>query len=617
MCGIAGIISNNTRIELYEGVLRKMLTSIHHRGPDDEGIALIGNCALGHRRLSIVDLSTGKQPMKCAKCANHIVFNGEIYGYKNIKTEVLEYPFKTQSDTEVILALYARDNVACLKKIPGMYAFALWDEENRTLFAARDRFGEKPFFYAMGESGEFIFASEIKAILASGLVQPRIDYHSLAHYLQHLYVHPYQTIYENIYTLPPAHYLKYRQGNLEIQRYWNLPTTDNSITLDDACSEFKRLFSCAIEKQLVADVPVGAFLSGGLDSSTVVAVASKYKKDLHTFSFGFEDGFNEGPYAMEIANKYRTKHQELTAKNVDIGEMLLKMNEVYDEPFADSSNIPTYLLSKLASQHMKVILTGDGGDELLGGYSWYKSLLGLDKAKGDHLRYFTLRIAARIAAQLKLKQYQRLSMNLQCEVFKRKYDNIITAHAAQNTYFSDDELKRIFRPVSREKLNDDNYDRIKCEQNICSPEKNINDVLKMDLLDYMPGDILVKIDRASMANSLELRAPFLDVDFASFCILLPHSMKLTKDEDKIVLRKAYQAEWTEAIRTRSKQGFGAPVGQWLKRSSVIKLRKEYLNNNKSKIFEAVDYNETQKLAQEDNYKTWILLVTALWFDKNS
>jgi asparagine synthase (glutamine-hydrolysing) len=311
-----------------------------------------------------------------------------------------------------------------------------------------------------------------------------------------------------------------------------------------------------------------------------VAVASEHKRKLRTFSFGFEDAVSELPFANEIARRYGTDHRELTARNVDIAEMLLLMNNIYDEPFADSSNIPTYLMSKLAREELKVVLTGDGADELLGGYGWWYL----------PLYYMTETWAGRAAG---------------VDLAKR-FVSVTDAHEARSTYFSDAELKGLF-------LNGYSADTHQRTYSWASTN-TVNDSLMMDLENYMAGDILVKTDRASMANGLELRAPFLDVDFASFCISLPSMLKIRNGQDKYLLREAYGPAWTEKIRRRDKQGFGAPVDRWLARPSVQRLKQDYLGNARRKIFSFLRFSEVQKMSPDYSYKTWALLVLALWVE---
>ncbi|MFA6365070.1 MAG: asparagine synthase (glutamine-hydrolyzing) [Candidatus Paceibacterota bacterium] len=603
MCGIAGIVTK--KAEEHRGHIKRMTDSLAHRGPDGEGIYFFKNCVLGHRRLSIVDLSTGAQPMFSANRDLGITFNGEIYGYKEIKTkEFSHYSFQTTSDTELILAMYEKYQEKAPEYLPGMFAFALWDEKKQKLFCARDRFGEKPFYYAIGKNGEFIFASEIKAILASGLVKPTLDKQSLSFYLKHAYVHPHHSIYKNIHVLPPAHSLTYEQGKITVTRYWNIPPLRESISLNEAAGEVKRLFDQAVKKQLVADVEVGAFLSGGLDSSTIVAVASKYKKGIKTVSFAFRNSTDETPFAREIAEKYGANHKELyDDQGETLGDLFLKIQNVYDEPSADSSNIPTYLISKLSRKECKVTLTGEGGDELLGGYVAYRPFLFAEKSiKNATLNTFVLRLIAN--ALIRRGFGTNLKHQFAGAHYAYNFDSMAEAHQMKCKAFSAKETAR---------LGLESFP----ETSLYSPSwkmtGTMDDIFRLDLENFMPGDILVKSDRASMAHGLELRAPFLDVDFASFCISLPHQLKLTKDQDKLALRAAFEDMWTTSIRARGKQGFGAPITKWLTEDqSLIDLKKQYLENKNGKIYKILSFDEVQPMLAHNDYRTWTFLELALW-----
>jgi asparagine synthase (glutamine-hydrolysing) len=402
VCGITGIIASDSR--RHELALSRMVVSLKHRGPDGDDTYFFDHCALGHTRLSIVDLECGQQPMLSPNKQTAVTFNGEIYGYQELKEDFPTYPFRTHSDTEVLLALYERYGIEMMPRVPGMFAFAIWDETEQQLFAARDRFGEKPFYYAFGRNGEFLFASEIKALLASELFTPIISREAIAGYLQRLCIPRGQSVYSNVYILPPAHSLRYRNGKIEIQRYWEMPLPIGDIDFSDAVNEFRRLFSNATRKQLIADVPIGAFLSGGLDSSSVVATASRHAQDLRTFSFAFDGDDSEEKYAQKVAEAYYTDHTVLKTDIIELSELLSEMQHVYDEPFADSSNIPTYLLCREASQHLKVVLTGDGGDELLGGYEWYRSLFWTDSgASSGTIDRACFRVLQKIARILRFR----------------------------------------------------------------------------------------------------------------------------------------------------------------------------------------------------------------------
>lgn len=601
MCGIAGIIGNAETADV-----KKMTDAIKHRGPDGEGIYKFDHCILGHRRLSIVDLHTGDQPMLSADKKKAIVFNGEIYGFRKIRSTLGQYPFKTNSDTEVILALYEKYGEALFEQLPGMFALALWDEEKQELLCGRDRFGEKPFYYAITAKGDFVFASEIKAILATGLIEPVLSSDSVVHYLQHLYVHPRQTIYKNIFTLPPAHYLRFSKGAYSINRYWNLPKTDTAISLNEATEVFRDLFEQSVKDQLVADVPVGAFLSGGLDSSLVVAVAAKFKQHIKTISFGFGNEINELPFAKLIADKYKTDHVEIQQPVPDLADLLMTMQEVYDEPFADSSNIPTYLIAKAASQQLKVVLSGDGGDELLGGYSfWYRHLVNIENANAfTGYKKILLPYVARVAQKAGNQYFPFLKQ--QQKLLVKNDRRVHSLHAEQNIYFNELQLQQLGLSTDINTSHNYSFDF----------GNSVSDAMKMDIENYMPGDILVKTDRASMANSLELRAPFLDKALAEFCISLPYTLKLNYREEKLIAKQAFGNMLPATIKKRNKQGFGAPVNTWLKTVAMQQLKKDYLQNSNNKIFGLIDFNATQKIIQQDDYNSWILLNLSLWMEKH-
>ena len=584
MCGIAGIVGRN--IKHHDRLVKQMTDAISHRGPDGEGITVFDNCILGHRRLSIIDLSTGDQPMHSA-FRSSIIFNGEFYGFLDVKKK-LDWNWRTTSDTEVILALYHKYGAdAFVKRIRGMFAFALWDESNQTFVAARDRFGEKPFYYTLTKKNELVYASEIKAILASGLIVPELDTEALTHYLQHLYVHPYHSIYKNISVLPPAHFLIFKNGELQIQRYWSLPEQQLKISAQEAKEECFRLLDKAVKDQLIADVPIGCFLSGGLDSSTISALAAfNSSRQLTTISFSFGKNNSELPYSRKVAEKYKTNNIELHQDDFDIAHWFKKMAEVFDEPFADSSNIPTYLISQLAAKHFKVVLTGDGGDELMAGYrNWYPQLFHLQNPEG----------------------VLGFAKNLKKKLLHTKYRNtsIAAVHLEQNRYFSNAELKQLskFDPHY-------SFDKFLNE-----PYNTVDAAMRMDLQDYMPGDILVKTDRAAMANSLELRAPFLDVDFAEFCIALPETFKISNSNDKILLRESFKHLWPDEIVNRSKQGFGAPVNQWLQQKEMQQIKNDLLLNKNSKLFNWLNHDVVSLYGSKNNQQTWTLLTLALWMEK--
>ena len=605
MCGIAGIAAPSSR--RYQGHLERMIKALKHRGPDGDGLSCFDQCVLGHTRLSIVDLKTGTQPMVSSVAPVAITFNGEIYGYQALRKGLPDYPFQTTSDTEIILAMYRRHGRDLLPQLPGMFAFAIWDDQKRELFCARDRFGEKPFYYAFGLNGEFLFASEIKALLASGLVHPVLDREAVAAYLQYLYVPPNRTIFRNIFTLPPAHALRYREGRVETSRYWHPPLAHKRISVSEAAEELRSLLESAVTRCLVADVQVGAFLSGGLDSSTVVAVASRHQRRLKTFCFEFGTAATESSFARDVAARYFTDHLELSPGICRLSDLLLTMQEVFDEPFGDSSNIPTWLVARAARKHVKVMLGGDGGDELFGGYvPWYRPLWNMERASAGNGRFFhaVLRLANQ-AVPWGEGMRKRLAARLEGARYREMYGTLFDAHQAQRTYFSSSQLCEFgFEQV------------VRSHQPDTGRKDSLEEIFVADIEDYLAGDILTKIDRASMAHGLELRSPLLDVDLASFCLALPASLKIDGERDKIVLREAFAREWPPSVRTRGKQGFGAPVHEWLKQEDVKELKDAHLNNPQQKLFSILPFERTRPFVERDDYLTWILLILALWLEKH-
>lgn len=581
MCGISGIVSKSGLNSGQKDAQDRMRLALEHRGYDASKIEFFSHCTLAHNRLSIVDISGGTQPM--IMNANAIVFNGEIYGFNEIKNRLsTEFTFTTKSDTELILVLYKKWGIHLVKHLPGMFSFAIWNNETRELFCARDRFGEKPFYYGIGKNGEFIFASEIKAIIASGLIDAQIDESSIAHYLKRAYVSPQKTIYKNIFVLPAAHQLLLKNGELKIERYWNLPERQSSMSYNDAKQEFLSLLDRSVKKQLVADIEVGAFLSGGVDSSSVVALAAKYNKSLTTFSFGFGDDINELPFANTVAKQFNTNHIEIVQDESHIADLIIEMQRVYDEPFADSSCIPTYLISKEAKKTLSVVLTGDGGDELLAGYKWYNDLLNIENPSPFNVKNI-----------------------IKKAIIKPSFKNsFIEAHKNQNSYFTNVELNKLL--LFKTTFVEPSYSFM--------PQNNLSDAMKMDIENYMVGDILVKIDRASMANSLELRSPYLDVDLAEFLIGLPFEYKLDANQGKKIQKDAFKGLLPNIILDRQKQGFGAPVINWLKLKNVKQLIENYLFDKNGIVFQYLDYNIVQQIIKNNGYQTWSVLNLALWLD---
>lgn len=617
MCGIAAIVSHSS--EIFPGIIQRMTESVSHRGPDAHGCVGLPGCHLGHRRLSVIDLAGGSQPMTEETERYWITFNGEIYNYRELRAELEQrgWRFRTQSDTEVLLRAYQEYGEQVPEHLNGQFAFVIWDQIERRLFAARDRMGEKPLHWAVSDQGHFLLASEIKALLASGLIQPRIDRVSVDAYLALLYVPPDRTIYENVYTLRPGYALSWHAGRWRQWSYWQ-PSYSRFQVSDpqEIIEQLQLLISQAVRRQMVADVPVGAFLSGGLDSSTIVALMTRHtQKPVMTFSVGFGDLINELPYARAVAQAYQTDHREIQM-DILVGDMLERMAEVYDEPFADSSNIPTYLVSEFARRYVKVVLAGDGGDELFGGYDyWYLPLIESQKVNTNGAaaawRYLTI-LALRVLNGIGLpfqSLYDTAISAYQSARIKRLYPDPWDRHIALNTRLLLDrsELWNGSPPPKTWTLMHQVY----------APGLDVealDRVTDFDVRCYLPGDILVKVDRAAMAHGLESRAPFLDVDLVEYVLSLSWNLRFGDDSQKQLLREACGRLWPELVKNRSKQGFGAPIANWIKRPDVQSLQQRICAPGSPLI--ALLPGVQDGLRHLDLHHQWTILCLGLWLEKH-
>jgi len=605
MCGIAGIVGGSA--ERHREPLERMLAAIAHRGPDGEGLHAVPGCLLGHRRLAIVDIEAGGQPMLDPDTGTAITCNGEIYGFQSLRKEFSGFPYRTRSDTEVILAMYRELGPAMLSRLPGMFAFALWDPRSRSLFCARDRFGEKPFYFTITRDGLFLFASEIKALAASGLVEGKISQRAVAHYLQRLYVRPHESVFEGINVLPPGHTLQFAEGQVTIARYWAPPEPSRRrMSVSEAAEELRYLLKRSVARQFVADVPVGAFLSGGLDSSTIVACAADRGTTVQSFSVDLAGGLSEMRFARDVAKRFSTEHTELSCSDYDVATELVRMGRIFDEPFGDSSAIPTYLIAREARKHVKVVLTGDGGDELCGGYTWYRSLAWMQEAqRGSFLALKLARLAMGLRSRLGLLRDMDEEFQAEGTRLATKYDSVLAAHDVQMQFASAADLALLGLPGAERRPPWTDMPQ--------GMPDGVDSALRADFVDYLPGDILVKIDRASMANGLELRAPFLDVDVAEFMLALPSSLKVSPKKDKILLRAAFKRDWPASVRNRSKQGFGAPVAHWLAMPRVRDLDHELLRTRSSPLFDILAFDGTQAVLEKAPvYVYWAMLALAVW-----
>ncbi len=569
MCGITGKISFQ-RQAIATKDIAAMNRAIAHRGPDDTGIYISPDQAvgLGHQRLSIIDLSSaGHQPMRYMN-RYEIVFNGEIYNFQAEREALqkLGYKFSSHTDTEVILALFDRYKEKCLEHLRGMFAFAIYDEQEQTLFCARDRAGKKPFKYYC-DTNVFIFASELKAILTQPEYKKEPDYMALHHYLTLQYVPAPLTGFKGIKKLEPGHYLKVNLKNrhIDIQKYWHL---DYSHKLDISTSAWEERIMNSLEDatkiRMISDVPIGAFLSGGIDSSTIVGLMAKHSsRPIKTFSIGFEsEQHNELPYARQIAALFKTDHTEFIVKP-DAIDVLPELVRRYEEPYADSSALPTYYLSKLARSHVTVALNGDGGDENFAGYGrysiqkfalWYDKLLFLHNFLGKPAaKLMSLGVKNTLT-----KRADQFAKTLQ-EDYKHRYSNYIC-------YFSNSEKRALYSDKFAHLIGqNDSYDVISQKFIEAATNNKLDQMLYADFSTYLPDDLLVKVDIASMSVGLEGRSPFLDHKFLELTAQIPFNLKLKGlNNKKYILKKALSGFIPENILNRPKMGFGVPIEKWFR-----------------------------------------------------
>ena len=569
MCGIAGKLYRDPARPVESEVLERMSTVLAHRGPDDAGIYRQGSAGLVHRRLSIIDLSpAGHQPMANEDGTVWIVFNGEIYNFLDLRPDLFRrgHVFRSKSDTEVILHLYEEHGVDCLRFLRGMFAFAIWDAPRRQLFLARDRLGKKPLCYHWdGEA--FRFASEAKAILQDPAVEPRPDPAGISQYLTYGYVPSPGSAFQGLKKLPPSHYLTWRDGRVDVTRYWRLERGCKAQRPEaDWCREILDRLEEAVRIRLVSDVPLGAFLSGGIDSSAVVAMMSQASsRPVKTFSIGFDQPeYDEIRYARRIAERFGTEHHELVVRP-DAAGILPKLAWHYDEPFADSSAVPTYYVSQMTRQYVTVALNGDAGDENFGGYDRYLANLlaaSFDRWPGAGLLRRAIRWGLRLwpptGGRRSLLSRGRRFLDGLSDVRERRY-------ARWFCHFYGDRKADLLSPAFQARLDGaDALEILLTAYRESDAPDFVDATLGVDAGLYLPDDLLVKVDIASMAHSLEARSPFLDHEFMQFAATIPANLKIRGGTKKYILKRALADRLPNDILRRPKMGFGVPIDHWLR-----------------------------------------------------
>lgn len=640
MCGITGIV-NLDGSPVDKNVLKKMTDSISHRGPDDEGFYLnhistkgalpFGKfhedstsqvqqptVALGHRRLSIIDISTGQQPQANEDYSVWIVFNGEIYNYLDLKKELISrgHTFRTNSDTEAIIHAYEEWSVECPKKLRGMFAFAIWDKKLNRLFMARDRLGIKPLYYYQS-NGTLIFGSEIKTILANSGVLRDLNLQALYDYFSLLYVPAPKTIFNNMYKLPAGHSLTFDEGELKIKQFWDLKFNQRVLSETDWCEKVIEKLKESVDIRLMSEVPLGAFLSGGVDSSAIVALMSELvTAPIKTSSIGFsEKKLNELPYANQVAKLFNTEHhtQIITPNAVDV---LDKLVWFFDEPFADSSAVPTYYVSEAARQKVIVCLSGDGGDENFAGYRRYYFDVMENKMRDIFPKSIRKNIFGSLAAV-----YPKLDWAPQ--VFRAKTFLKNIAMSPEEGFFNsmswfNDIRDRLINKDQHKQLADYSPLSVFQQHFQNAPKDPLLAIQYVDIKTYLVDDILTKVDRASMAHSLEVRVPLLDHEFMEMAAQIPPGLKLKAKEGKYLFKKALEKKLPKDILYRSKMGFSIPLSQWFKNElkpvfedtvlDANALSNKYLDPGTVKQL----WNEHQSGSRERSAELWSILFFEKW-----
>ncbi len=618
MCGIAGVFNFQSQDTVSEELLKRMCDAIKHRGPDDEGFFIdpVSRVGFGHRRLSIIDLSGGKQPMPNDAEDVWIVFNGEIYNFPELKKELLDkgYVFRNRSDTEVIVNLYKEYGVEAFDRLNGIFAFAIYDKKDRSVILARDRFGVKPLYYWLNK-GKVVFASEMKAIFQDESVPKELDTESLDSFLTFRYNPSPQTMFKGVKKLYPGHYLK-----IELDKGWELksftqdsPRIDVRISEQDAVAEYRRLLEAAVKRQMISDVPVGLFLSGGVDSAVLGVLMQKhYKEKINTFTIGFEGqgDYNELEDARVSAKLIGSDHHEMTLSQADYMKFFYESFTVTEEPIAETTIPALYYVSKLAAKHLKVVLAGQGADEPMAGYHRYLGAHFIGKY-GNILKALPLGLASKF-----IPRNERFKRAVYVSRFSGELEKILAIY----TIFDPEQKKLLYN--GRAHTNGNNVNET-ITNRLYAEAKDLPDMLSkilyIDTRMSLPDDLLLFNDKITMANSLEMRVPFLDIELVKFLESLPSSMKLKGTQRKYIHKKAVEAWLPNEIIYRKKRGFMTPMDEWLQNDMALTVKK-IVNDKASASRKFFDVGYIDRMidlhrARKENYQRHIfaLLSFELWY----
>ncbi|MFY0628236.1 MAG: asparagine synthase (glutamine-hydrolyzing) [Reichenbachiella sp.] len=621
MCGITGIWAFDEVGQKELANLELSTQTLSHRGPNDHGTYKNHILGLGHRRLSIIDTSSaGHQPMSAYNNRYHLVFNGEIYNYQELRQQlqINGVSFDSDSDTEVLLNLLIHEGKQAIHKLNGFFAFAFYDNKTNDLIIARDRIGIKPLLYAQDES-KFLFASELQAIMAYGF-KPKINETALNYYLQLNYIPAPLTMVQGVKKLLPGELIEIKNGKVEVSSYYEIPKNRNTLNISygDAQIQLRERLAESVRKRMVADVPLGCFLSGGIDSSVITAVASQQTDQLSTFSIGFSDNpfFDETKYAESVAKKFKTNHSTFRLTNDEIFSHIQDIVGHLDEPFADSSAIPVYVLSKKTKEHVTVALSGDGADEIFSGYNKHAAWWRMEHGGGFEK---ILKAAAPVAGIMPKSRSNKFSNSMRQIV---RFSKAAKLNRAERYWFlasmaSSDEVSRLLLAKPQE-------GQIKKEwMSALDSYTDMNDVLRMDSTFLLPNDMLKKVDLMSMSNSLEVRVPFLDHELLEFVFSLQESYKMDGAMRKKILQDTYRDILPKELYQRPKKGFEMPLLNWLKSSLKSELSDHVFNRDLIESQQIFNWEEINKLNQqlhsrnpEDSHaRVWALYSFQKWYGR--
>jgi asparagine synthase (glutamine-hydrolysing) len=584
VCGITGIFDTKGRRELDRALLKRMNDSQTHRGPDAEGEHHEPGVALGHRRLSIIDIATGQQPLYNEDESVVVVYNGEIYNYQELIPELvaLGHTFHTRSDTEVIVHAWEAWGERCVERFRGMFAFALWDRNRETLFLARDRLGVKPLHYAVLADGQLVFGSEMKSVLLHPGMRRDIEPYAIEEYFALGYISEPRSIFKGLLKLPAGHTLLVRRGAAvpQSRQYWDVRfTLDNKIGLVEACRELERRLDESVRLRMISEVPLGAFLSGGVDSSAVVSsMARASAEPVNTCSISFDDpAYDESRYAREVAERYRTRHFEDRVASDDF-DLIDELARLYDEPYADSSAIPTYRVCQLARQHVTVALSGDGGDESFGGYRRYRLHL-MEERLRSMLPLGVRRPLFGVLGQMYPKADWAPRVLRAKSTFESLARNSVAAYLHSMSLVREPLRQQLFSRKLHSELGGYRVAQVfEHHAQRAQTDDPLALIQYLDFKTYLIGDINTKVDRASMAHSLEVREPLMDHQLVEWCASLPSSLKMHNGEGKYVLKKAMEPRLSHEVLYRPKMGFAVPLERWFRGPLRGRIREAILGS---------------------------------------